>query len=355
MQLQYYGLSVLSAQTLLLYYPGDPVGYLYLAKARIGEGNMDMAETALTRIIEVEARLPENDTTAALVEEAYRTRGNLYYLQRRFDEARADLTEVARRDVSDLDTVNTLFNIALATGSYTEASMRLEEMLDADPENANYLLLQTKFTVELCTFVDNLSCAYSDALRMLSATDGTLFASLDERQQADAYSYRAQAQYREIQRRGSSLTEEERQAAYLQALDDVNRALAVRDTPVDHYYRGLILDEMQMLSQALEEYQWISYWNEWYPYPFKDDSFDSRTDNIIGTIREATAASEATREAIEATMATPTRATSTPTMTRTPTATPTLTPTLTPTATFTPSPTTVPPTPRPDATRPSLP
>jgi tetratricopeptide (TPR) repeat protein len=352
MKLQYYGLGVISAQTLLLYYSGDPVGYLYLAKARIGEGNLDMAESALTRIIEAESRLPENDTTTAIMEEAYRTRGNLYYVQRRFEEARADFTEVSRRDVSDLDTVNKLFTIAFSSGNYTEASMRLEELLDADPENASYLLQQTKFTVELCTFVDDLSCAYSDALRTLGDADGTLFASLDEQQQADAYSYRAQAQYRETIRRASSLTDEERQAAYVQALDDVNRALAVRDTPVDHYYRGLILEEMQMLSPAVEEYQWIAYWNDWYPYPFKDDSFDSRTDRLLGTIREATSAAEATREAIEATMATPTRVIPTATLTRPPTATPTATPTLTPTVTITPSPTI---TPTLGATRPSLP
>lgn len=349
MKLQYYGLSVLSAQTLLLYYAGDPVGYLYLAKARIGEGNLDMAETALTRIIEVESSLPENDTTAAIIQDAYRTRGNLYYVQRRFDEAREDLTEVARRDINDLESVNTLFNISLATGSYNEALMRLEELLDSDPENASYRLAQAQFTVELCTFVDDLTCAYGNALRMLNDADGTLITSLDQQQQADAYSYRAQAQYRETVRRASSLTEEELQAAYLVALDDVNRALSVRDTPVDHYYRGLILEEMQLLSQALEEYQWIAYWNEWYPYPFTDDSFDSRLDNLVDVIREATANAVATQQVIEATLATPTRAA---TMTPTPSSTPTLTPTLTVTPSVTPSPTI---TPTQGATRPSLP
>jgi len=155
----------------------------------------------------------------------------------------------------------------------------------------------------------------------------------DEVERADAYSYRAQAEYREVLRQGRALSPEERQLALQLALNDVTQALTVRESAVDHYYRGLILEELGDLVRAMDEYQWLTYWSAVYPYPFKNDDFDQRVASVADRIREMV---EATAATLTPTM-TPTsqgvpRKTATPTLTRTPAATATPRPTATATA-----------------------
>jgi hypothetical protein len=153
-----------------------------------------------------------------------------------------------------------------------------------------------------------------------------------EAKQADAYSYRAQAEYQETMRQGHALSPEERQLALQLALNDVTQALTVRDRAIDHYYRGLILEELGDLVKALDEYQWVVYWSAIYPYPFKNGDFDKRVGSVSDQIQEMIAAAAASATPTS----TPTgqgvqRRTATPTPTRTPTRTPTPRPTATPT------------------------
>ncbi|MBN1201213.1 MAG: hypothetical protein JXJ20_05090 [Anaerolineae bacterium] len=332
-QLEYYGLAAHSAQTLLLYYAGDPAGYLYLAKARIGEDKYDEAEAVLSRVVEVESSLPEDDETAAIVEDVYRTRGNLYYEQGRLEEARDDFDHVS---LEDLDTLGKLVDIAYRLGDYPDMAHRLDEYLALEPNQKTYLLLEAQALAEICTYSDDLTCDYDEVLSRLS---NTFISALDDDQQADAYSYRAQAQYWQT-KQDRRLASESRQSANRQALDDVNKALAIRDRPIDHYYRGLILEELGMLVEALEEYNWVAYWDGQYDYPFVEDDFDERIDDLVERIQEAEAAAEA-EEGEEGEEPGPT-ATPVPGATESPlTPTPAAIPTQGPTATMTP---TVPPT-----------
>ncbi len=286
-QVQYYGLAVLSAQTLLQYYAGDPAGYLYLAQARLGEGNDDLAEEALTRIIDVRANLPES--AQSIILDAFRLRGDLYFRQGRFESAKDDLERVAYTGSGALnsDVAATLADIAFKIEDYAEANIWLSQLLSADRSNREYQLLQAKTLVELCTFYpDQLTCEYDTILSALSDAFVASLTALDQR--ADAYSYRAQARYWTTVRRGVSLAQSERQSALQQALADVALALAVRQTAVDHYVRGLILEELGDIVPAYEEYQWVVYWSDLYPYPFTTSEFDRRFAALADRVQQLT-------------------------------------------------------------------
>ncbi len=322
-RLQYYGLAALSAQTIQLYYAGDPAGYLYLAKARLGEGKDDLAETALDRILAVEDSLP--DSALAVIQEAHRVRGDLYYKQGRFEEALADYDEIKR---DDPDAAARVVDIEFRLDDYLKADLALNDLLVEEPTNETYLLLRARLYVEACTFhPEELNCEYRDTLRVL--TDDFI-AQLDtEVQRADAYAYRAQAQYRDTLQRGASLSVDERQLNYQLALNDLTQALTVRESPVDHYYRGLILEELDELPQAYDEYQWVTYWGNVYSYPFEDGNFEERVARVAAVVQEivsqaaVTPAPSAEPGAEDTSTPSPTTATPRPTSTPRPTATPT--------------------------------
>lgn len=332
-QLQYYGLAVRSAQILLLYYPGDPQGYLYLAQARIGEQNYSMAEEELSRIISVEDQLPESDQP--IVRAAYRLRGDLYYLQGRWADAKADYTEIASVGLEDQVVLQRLVEIGFVLGDYSGSINWLDELLAADRENENYRLLQAKTLVETCTLypAELPPCEYGNALELLS---DSFLAELEGQSQALGYSYRAQARYWDTQDQ-RTLSNEERRAAYQAALGDIEQALSLRQGAVEHYYRGLILEEMDMLPQALDEYQWVNFWSGQYNYPFAGSDLETRIADISEELGITATPAEATEPPSEET---PERASPTPTSTLTPTVTrtPTATPVPEPTATSPPLP-----------------
>lgn len=323
-QLQYYGLAVRSAQTLGLYYAGDPLGYLYLAKARIGEGNYALAETALNRIVVAQDALP-----LPVVREAQRALGDLYYKQGRLEEAKRTLERVSLTQAGEIDQVVTarLYEIAVRLGDYNDALTQLDALLFVDPTNNVYQLERARSLVELCTFYpDQLTCEYGDMLELLN--DSFVNSLRNETQRADGYSYRAQARYWDTERRTAALGEAEQQLAYELALNDVTQALAVRESAVDHYYRGLILDELDRAAQALEEYQWVVFWSDFYSYPFRTEAFDERVAALfeqVGEIAGGTPRPTSQPGQGPAT-ATPRGPTPTPTLSPTPTATATSTP-----------------------------
>ena len=332
-QEQYYGLAVRSAQTMLIYYAGDPMAYYYLAQARIGEGNDTEAETSLTRIISAGEGLPER--YLEIVRDAYLLRADLRYRQGRWSDARSDYLRVRLDDDNQpiQSVTERLLAIALAGGDFREASNQLDNLLLLAPNNAIYRLQQIRLEVELCTlFPESLvSCDYSGALERL--TDNFISSLPDEEAQADGYSYRAQASYHDTQRLAATLNEGELDLAYNLALNDVTQALSVRESAVDHYYRGMLLEELGRLPQALEEYRWVRYWGEVYDYPFRNATFEGRVDELASVISSTLAASQASPTPF-GTIATPPSITPTPTITLTPTEGPSPTPS----ATFTPSP-----------------
>ncbi|MBZ0309229.1 MAG: tetratricopeptide repeat protein, partial [Anaerolineae bacterium] len=100
-QIQLYGTGVTWTQEYLLYYPGEPDGYLLLAQARLGEGNLDLAEEALNRIIEVRRTLPDNKQTIVLA--AYRLRAQVYLQTARHEQALEDIELLLGQDTGETD------------------------------------------------------------------------------------------------------------------------------------------------------------------------------------------------------------------------------------------------------------
>jgi tetratricopeptide (TPR) repeat protein len=283
-QEEYFGLAALSSETLLLHYPGDPRGYLYLAQARIGEGKDDLAETALTRVIASADALPAS--AESIVEAAYRLRGDLYYRAGRLAAARDDLEEVA---FDDPQAMAQLVNLDLRMGDYASAAEGIDQLVASSPDDANYRLLQAHILVEICTFYENVvDCDYDGMAVLL--TDTFIDGLGTPLQRADAHSYRAQATVLLTERRAESLSPADLSVAYQGALADVNQALSVRETPIDHYYRGRIFEAQGQSSSALEEYRWIGYWNRLYDYPFVDTAFEER----VAALAEIVSASQPT-------------------------------------------------------------
>ncbi|MBN2304878.1 MAG: tetratricopeptide repeat protein [Anaerolineae bacterium] len=286
-EVEYYGLAVLSAQTLLLYYPGDSLGYLLLAQGRVGEGNYAMAETALTRIIAVEDSLPSE--AVPVVREAYRMLGEVQYAYGRdedLEQAQQAFQHVLITDRGiDPVVAERLYDIALRLRDYPEARSQLEALLSVEPGNRTWQLQRTRMQVEICTlYSTGVPCDYDGMLRLLG--DEFINSLPDEMQRADGYSYRAQARYQDTRSRGDNLSEADRHLAYGLALNDVTQALAMRDSAVDHYYRGLILEALAEPVKALEEYQWVQYWDALYAYPFSNAEFDRRLANLAEQVGE---------------------------------------------------------------------
>jgi tetratricopeptide (TPR) repeat protein len=129
-QIQYYGLSVRSAQELLLYFPGEAAGYLYLAEARLGEGNVEMAETALLRILQNVESLP--DSASAVVERAYVLRAELCYSSGRLEDAYADLEKAAAMGSGAVDSAiaKRLVTIAQRLGDLVAGTDVRRDVLD---------------------------------------------------------------------------------------------------------------------------------------------------------------------------------------------------------------------------------
>ncbi|MGQ9848561.1 MAG: tetratricopeptide repeat protein [Aggregatilineaceae bacterium] len=279
-RMQYYGLAVRSAQTLLLYYPGEPAGYLYLAQARLGEGNQQMAETALSRILENADSLPPE--TDALIWQAYKLRGTLRFTQGRYEEARGDLLQAAFQPDGALDVQvgELLVKIGLNTGDYTDAQTWVSQLVAANPQNSIYQLWQAQLLVEVCALYGELSCDYSAMLQKLS--DSFIGALPDKLQQAEALSLRAQAQYHlTMQQQGQGTTSAGQGRLSLQlALNDLTQAMLLRDDPVDQYYRGLILESLKDPVRAVESYRWLLFWSQWYRYPFADQEFEARVAKV---------------------------------------------------------------------------
>lgn len=283
---QAYGLAVRSAQTLLQYYEGDPTGYIYLAKARLGEGNADLAETALTRVLNVEDQLP--DTAAPQVEEALRLRGELYFAQGRFDKALSDLETYANRSrVFDAQAVEMLVKSALELRDFATMRQWIAFLLNREPADPTYRLWQVRIWVDLCTFNSSeLTCQYDDALDVL--TD-TFIASIPAAGlRADAYRYRGQARYHVTMQQSAVLSDTQRETAFQKALDDFTRALEVRESVLDHYYRGLLFEVLDEPVHAYEEYRWVDYWSVYYPYPFVDSAFRTRFARVARTVQDMT-------------------------------------------------------------------
>lgn len=268
-RIQLYGTAVIWTQEYLLFYPGEPAGYLLMARARLGEGNVALAEEALSRIITVANTLPDKDKE--VISRAYALRAQIYLQTSRYEDALAD-TEVLLRDApDDLALVEQQANLAYQLGRYQLALEGINTLLSADEADGelnrpDLRLRQLRIITQICEFTDEVECDYETAFEQLS---DQFISSLDDAQQPEARSYRGKARYHlTMEAEEGELSQSQRTTAFQQALDDIEANLAVDDNGIDQYYRGLILEQLDNPGEALLAYNWVLYWSKFYDYPF---------------------------------------------------------------------------------------
>ncbi|MBZ0286204.1 MAG: tetratricopeptide repeat protein, partial [Anaerolineae bacterium] len=235
------GLAVLNAQAYLFYYPGSVQGYELLGQARVAEGNYDLALEAYNQA------LAGGDNADILV-----ARAALYNRQRRFEQARADLTTaftLTRDPVIQAQRMLAAYN----AGNYATAESDAEALLGAGViPDSEIQLIQARILIdEAASEAD-----YTDALGILTNIGNNLPAE----SQPVANEYRARAQYNLEQ--------------YADALRLVNQALAAGETGSRFYLRGLIEEAQGDTEAALKDYNWVLTLSSVYPYPFLPDVRD---------------------------------------------------------------------------------
>lgn len=309
---EYYGLAAHSAQTLLLYYPGDAEGYLLLADARLGEGNTEQAEAALNRLLTIEDSA-FREQNADVLRRAYARRGELYLQQGRAATAQQDL-----RRAEQPGAVDQLLSLDLAQGAYDDAVQQLGTLLNrSEDQSPDYQLLEARMLVEVCRYsaLDDLECDDARALEML---DDDFVDALPDERKAEAYSVRGQARYWVTRQRNLPATVG--RPAFEAALDDLDQARTRRGAAIDHYFRGLVLAELGEPDASLVELEWVRYWSEVYDYPFLPADFDQQVMAVEARVAARAVDVETSPESGETPVAQagPTRTPTGPTPTPTP-------------------------------------
>jgi tetratricopeptide (TPR) repeat protein len=263
----------------LLYYPGKPEGYLLLAQARLGEGNINLALDALDRVIEARASLPELEQPQVL--QAYRQRAQLLTGLGRYEEALDDIGALLQTNPDNLSLIEQQGDLAYRLGRY---NLALESLGIVLADNAQAVAAATdeapvaprldlelrrlEIITELCEFSEELDCDYGTAAGQL--TDDFI-RQLDSAAALQAQAYRAKATYH-LTLADSRLSNNERQRAFTRALTDIEAVLAVQQTGLNQYYRGLILEALENPGGAILAYTWVNYWAQFYAYPFAEDA-----------------------------------------------------------------------------------
>jgi hypothetical protein len=88
----------------------------------------------------------------------------------------------------------------------------------------------------------------------------------------------------------------------------------MRESAVDHYLRGLLLEAMRESPQALGELQWVMYWSDFYPYPFRDQMLEDRVNRLARVVGEPIEVTVPTATPIQSDV-TPSRVTPSPSAT----------------------------------------
>jgi tetratricopeptide (TPR) repeat protein len=279
-QVQLYGTAVTWTQEYLIFYPGEPIGYLMLAQARLGEGNDDLAEIALSRIIAAENIIPENRQEA--VQEAHTLRAELYQRQARLGDALNDIEDLLETRPDDLALIEQQANLSFQLGRWALAQEGITTVLEAvaaDEEAEPRIDLEMRqllLTTQICEFTIDVDCDYEGALEIL---DDNFVFDLDDDDALLARSLRAKARYHvTLDTDEGDLSQFQRQTAYQQALDDIETVLDTNETALDQYYRGLILEQLNNPEEALLAYEWVEYWSQFYDYPFIEEVEDRITE-----------------------------------------------------------------------------
>lgn len=235
------GLAVIYAQNYLFFYPGSVAGYKLLGDARVAEGNIDLALAAYDQALAAETPTP--DTVDVLV-----ARANLYTQQRRYDQARLDLTRAF--NLSDDMAIQALrMQAAYAAGNFSVAEDDAESLLGTGVlPDAEIQLLQARILIDEASPQETE--AFTQALTLIDKAAGGVPAALVP----VANEYRARALYATGQ--------------FNDALTRINAALTNAETGRRRFLKGEILEALQQPEAAIREYEWVLTWGEIYAYPF---------------------------------------------------------------------------------------
>ncbi len=238
------GLAVLRSQAYLYYYPGSAEGFKLLGDARVAEGNPDLALEAYSQALQ------GGDNADVLV-----ARAALYSNQRRFEQARADLTKALTLN-DDPEIRAQRMIAAYNAGNLATAQSDAEELLGQGVlPDAEIKLLQVRILVDSAG--TNSQSDYEDALTLLNSFNTS---SLPNALQPVADEYLARVDYNL-----DKLSD---------ALRAIDRSLAAAETGSGHYWRGVILEAQGETEAALREYDWVLTLGQIYPYTFLPDVQD---------------------------------------------------------------------------------
>lgn len=234
------GLGVIYSQAYLFYFPGSVQAYKLLGDARTAEGNYDLGLEAYNQ-----ALTAGNDADVLIA------RAALYMQERRYEQARADLTSALA--LRDDPTVRALrMQAAYAAGNSFTARSDVQALYGKGiVPDAELRLLEARLLLDEAQPDDQLD--FERGLQLLDAA----LPSLPEGLRAVANEYRAQALYG-LKR-------------YNNALDAIDRALAGGESGGRRYLRGLILEAQGETDAARREYDWVLTLGELYPYSFLPD------------------------------------------------------------------------------------
>lgn len=241
------GLAVIYAQNFLFFYPGSVAGYKLLGDARVAEGNIDLALAAYDQALAAESPTP--DTVDVLV-----ARANLYLKQRRYDQARLDLTRAFNLS-DDMAIQAQRMQAAYLAGNFGVAEDDAETLLGTGAlPDSEIQLLQARILIDEAS--PRNAEAYTQALTLIERASASIPADLIP----IANEYRARALYANGQ--------------FSDALLRINSALTNAETGRRRFLRGEILEALEQPEAAIREYEWVLTWGEIYAYPFLPDVRD---------------------------------------------------------------------------------
>jgi tetratricopeptide (TPR) repeat protein len=277
-----YGRAAIAAEEYLLFYPGDPDGYILLAEARMQEANIDRAIYTLNRVIENEDSLPESEQPAIIA--AYTLRSQIYQQRLDWEAAYDDLEKLLEFDPENLLLVELHAQAARELRNYPILLDDIDTLLADNPTRADLILEKAQILSRICQYeATDLECDYAAVLDELLTPD--FVTTLTPEQQADATIYRAEAQFAQLAE-DTTITEANRRTALQAIRQTVQAAITTRETAEDYYLLARVLEALEQPQPALTAYEWIAYWNQFYEYPFGTEAARA-ADNLRTAIEDA--------------------------------------------------------------------
>ncbi len=276
-----YGVASIYAEEHYLYhYPGVPRGYVLLAAAKAGEGNLDKALTPLTIAINaIEAR---EDPDEALLQQAYALRVDIYRQQHNWQAAFDDLERLLELDSGNLTWLEQQKDVAYAMDRYDVVSTNLERLLASRSDDVTLQLEEAALLSRICQYEGNVSCDYREVAREISDEFIDALPPEDEggtEIRAEARSYQIEANF-DIILNDDSLSDNERSSQLEDLLSQLLDVLSVRETAADYYLLGRLYEALDEPEQAVAAYDMVLYWDQFYDYPFGDNVEDARDEAV---------------------------------------------------------------------------